>query len=347
MTDHKNITAPKAPRKKKPTLKTIAEASGMAVPTVSRALAGASDISDATKERIRQIADDLGYVPNRAGVRLRTGRTNVISLMMSAEGEMMTQTARLLTSLGIALRDTPFHLNVTPMFPDDDPLKAARYIVDNQTADCVIFNQVQPEDPRAKFFMSRSFPFSTHGRTIWSDAHSYYDFDNAAYAEMAIAELVSRGRQNIVLVAPPLSQNYAHEMISGAKQAAQKFGIKLHVAQQVHSDRFHNDLRDWTSSKLKDDKTIDGFLTASSNSTLAVVAGIEGNGCSVGTECDVVAKEGLHMLKFIRPEIIVVKEDIEATGLFLAKAALQAINQPDLAPLQFLEIPEKFVTLDD
>ncbi len=334
-------------RNKKPTLKTIAEASGMAVPTVSRALAGAPDISEATKERIRQIADDLGYIPNRAGVRLRTGRTNVISLMMSAEGEMMTQTARLLTSIGIALRDTPFHLNVTPMFPDDDPLRAARYIVDNQTADCVIFNQVQPEDPRAKFFMSRKFPFATHGRTIWSDQHSYYDFDNAAYAEMAIAKMVSRGRKNIVLVAPPLSQNYAHEMITGAKRAAESHGIKLHVAQQVHSDRFHKDLRDWTSQKLRDDVTIDGFLTASSNSTLAVVAGIEGNGCSVGTECDVVAKEGLHMLKFIRPEIIVVKEDIEATGVFLSEAAIQAINAPEQAPKQFLEVPEQFVTLDD
>lgn len=332
---------------KKPTLKTIAQASGMAVPTVSRALAGAPDISDATKKRIRDIANELGYVPNRAGVRLRTGRTNVISLMMSAEPEMMTVTAKLLTSIGLALRDTQFHLNVTPVFPDDDPLAAVRYIVENQTADCVIFNQVQTEDPRARYLMDRNFPFATHGRTKWADQHAYFDFDNGVMAEMAVAELGRRGRRNVVLVAPPMDQNYASDMVSGAERAAAEHGLNLHVARRVHSDRFHHELRDWAAGKRRDDPTVDGFICASTNATLAVIAGMESCGCAVGREFDVVAKEGLHMLKFIRPEIIVVQENIEATGAFLAKAAIQAVHQPDLAPMQFLEVPTEFLAQDD
>jgi len=67
------------PAGQKPTLKTIAQMSGLAVPTVSRALNDAPDIGSETKKTIRRIADEIGYVPNRAGVRLRTGRTNVIS----------------------------------------------------------------------------------------------------------------------------------------------------------------------------------------------------------------------------------------------------------------------------
>ena len=70
---------------RKPTLKTIAEISGLAVPTVSRALNDAPDIGTGTKKLVRKIADEIGYIPNRAGVRLRTGRTNVISLIMSTD----------------------------------------------------------------------------------------------------------------------------------------------------------------------------------------------------------------------------------------------------------------------
>ncbi|MEN8896175.1 MAG: LacI family DNA-binding transcriptional regulator [Yoonia sp.] len=73
------------PKDGKPTLKTIALMSGLAVPTVSRALNDAPDIGAKTKELVRKIAADIGYVPNRAGVRLRTGRTNVISLVISTE----------------------------------------------------------------------------------------------------------------------------------------------------------------------------------------------------------------------------------------------------------------------
>ena len=67
----------------KPTLKTISRLSGMAVPTVSRALGDAPDISLETKAKVRRIADKIGYIPNRAGVRLRTGRTYVIALVLS------------------------------------------------------------------------------------------------------------------------------------------------------------------------------------------------------------------------------------------------------------------------
>ena len=108
MPNPKNPTPTGVPQGKKPTLKTISEASGLAVPTMSRALKNAPDISEATKEKVRRIADELGYVPNRAGVRLRTGRTNVISLVMSSENEMMTQTARLLTSIGLGCATRSF-----------------------------------------------------------------------------------------------------------------------------------------------------------------------------------------------------------------------------------------------
>lgn len=113
----------------RPTLKTISEISGFAVQTVSRALGDAPDISAKTKKRVREIADEIGYVPNRAGVRLRTGRTYVISLVLSTEHDILSLTSRLISSIAEGLRDTQYHLVVTPDFPDEDPVKAIRYIV--------------------------------------------------------------------------------------------------------------------------------------------------------------------------------------------------------------------------
>ena len=58
----------------RPTLKTIAYMTGLGVTTVSRALNDAPDIGQATKERVRLVAKQIGYRPNRAGVRLRPAR---------------------------------------------------------------------------------------------------------------------------------------------------------------------------------------------------------------------------------------------------------------------------------
>ena len=48
------------------TLADVARQASVSVATVSRALAGNSQISDATKASVRQVANDLGYVPNVA-----------------------------------------------------------------------------------------------------------------------------------------------------------------------------------------------------------------------------------------------------------------------------------------
>ena len=80
--------------RERPTLKTIARISGLAVATVSRALSDAPDIGRDTKDLVNRIADVIGYVPNRAGLRLRTGRTNVITLVIPAEGDVMNNASK-------------------------------------------------------------------------------------------------------------------------------------------------------------------------------------------------------------------------------------------------------------
>ena len=116
--------------RERPTLKTIARISGLAVATVSRALSDAPDISRDTKDLVNRIADVIGYVPNRAGLRLRTGRTNVITLVIPAEGDVMNNASKLTNSIAEELRGTQFHLNVLPWFPDENPLRPIKYIVE-------------------------------------------------------------------------------------------------------------------------------------------------------------------------------------------------------------------------
>ena len=323
----------------KPTLKTIAQLSGLAVPTVSRALSDAPDIGADTKKLIRKIADDIGYVPNRAGVRLRTGRTNVISLVMSTEHDLMSHTARLIASVAGGLRDTPFHLIVTPFFPDQDPMDPVRYIVETGSADAVIMNQIKPEDPRVAYLMERNFPFATHGRTNWSEKHAYYDYDNEAYGVIAVNGLAARGRKNIFVIAPPTTQNYGQHLIAGVKKSGQANGVNVTIAKGITSDTPSAEVVAHVRQALQDDPLIDAVITASTSSAMAAVAALEQHGAHVGREIDVYSKEAMPFLKLFRADILTVSEQVNNAGEFLAKAAIQAIRKPDVKPMQELEVP--------
>ena len=331
----------------RPTLKTISELSGFAVPTVSRALKDAPDIGADTKATVRRIAREIGYVPNRAGVRLKTGKTNVISLVLSTDHDMMNHTARLISSIAGALHDTPYHMIVTPYFPEEDPLQPVRYIVETGSADAVILNQTEPQDARVAYLMERGFPFATHGRTDWSDRHPYFDFDNDCYARAGVAELVRRGRKRILLIAPPPNQYYARLMIDGARQEAEARGVSMKRLATATSDDGNRAIRAAVHAELQDDPSTDAVLCASPAAAMGTVAALEDLNRTLGRDIDVFAKEAVRFLTLFRPNILAVREDVAKAGEFLARAAMQAINQPELPPLQGLDIPEYHGTSDD
>jgi len=65
-------------------LKDIALHAGVSVMTVSKALRDAPDVSAATKVRIRELAKQMGYVPDTAAQGLRTRATRLLGLVVSS-----------------------------------------------------------------------------------------------------------------------------------------------------------------------------------------------------------------------------------------------------------------------
>ena len=173
------------PLPERPTLRTVADTTGLAITTVSRALNNASDIALSTRERVRQVADELGYVPNRAGRGLRTGRTHTLSLVLSPHVEITGYTAAIISGMSEVCRDAGFELSATPDAPHLDELAVVKSIVQNHRADGIVLSRTLPQDLRVRYLLENNFPFVTHGRTELASAHAAVDFDNELFAELA------------------------------------------------------------------------------------------------------------------------------------------------------------------
>src|SRR5262245_63458640 len=64
------------------TIRELARLSGVSVGTVSRALNGYTDVSDATRDRIVQLAQELDYTPAAAARTLVTERSHVVGVFL-------------------------------------------------------------------------------------------------------------------------------------------------------------------------------------------------------------------------------------------------------------------------
>ncbi|MFN3722088.1 MAG: LacI family transcriptional regulator [Paracoccaceae bacterium] len=332
----------------RPTLKTIAAETGLAVATVSRALKDAPDIGEATKRRVRDTAARLGYRPNRAGVRLRTGKTNVIALVLSTESDVMNHTSQLIYSIANALRGTAYHLIVTPYFPDQDPMDPIRYLVETESADAVILNQTKPDDPRVRYMAERQFPFATHGRTSMGIEHSYYDFDNEAFGAVGVQALAAAGRKRLLLVPPPRTHSYARHMTTGFVQAAGEHGLAFEVLTTATSDSGGAVIEAAVRDHLMHATSRpDGLLCGSTTAAMASVNAAEDLGMVLGRDFDLVAKEAIRFLHRFRREILVVQEDVREAGDFLARAVVAAIESRDSPAKQGLERPRSVDRCDE
>ncbi len=66
-------------RRKRPTLKDVADLAGVSPITVSRAIRGSAPVRAETKLRIDQAIAELGYIPNAAARQLAQGqRTHLV-----------------------------------------------------------------------------------------------------------------------------------------------------------------------------------------------------------------------------------------------------------------------------
>ena len=233
-------------RGKRPTLRSLAAKLGLGVSTVSQALRDSSEIAVETRKRVKLAAEEAGYVPNRAGVRLRTGKTNIISLVLNAEDDGSGFFTNMIYGISDALAGTPYHLVVTP-YSLEDPMEPMRYIAETHSADGIILSRTVPDDPRVRFLSAANIPFVTHGRTDMGLVHSYCDFDNHAYVCEALRLLRQRGRNRAVLFGPPPNLTYARHTLAGFEDGLKAAGPDFDRQKVIDGI---NEMTDYTADGL-------------------------------------------------------------------------------------------------
>ena len=324
----------------KPTLRTIAEMTGLAITTISRALNNAPELSDETRLRVQKIAADIGYVPDRTALRLKTGRTNVISLILDPHDEILGFGQSMVSGITAALRGTSYHLVITPNFRNLTPLDPIRYVVRNKAADGVIFSRTEPDDDRVKLLLEENFPFVSHGRTMSPVPHAFVDYDNTAFAHHAVMRLKARGCRKVTIILPPMRFSFGHHLRDGFMAAVVEAGIDWEILSGATLDNTPDDIRLATIRRLGEQGAPDGFVCTGDASALAVMAGITDAGRVIGRDVQVVAKQTSTIFSQVRPKVDAIFEDTALAGQQMGELLLRRIQGEPAEGLQILQAPE-------
>lgn len=318
---------------KRPTLKTLAEITGLGISTVSQALRDSPAIAEETRRRVKLAAQQAGYRPNRAGVRLRTGKTNVITVVLNPQDEGAGFFADFVFGISNGLAGTAYHLVVTP-YSLEDPMAPIRYIVETASADGVIMSRAQPNDQRARYLHENGIAFAMHGRTELNFPHPYHDYDNEAYAYKAMEILKARGRKRVALLGPPHELSYYVHTNRGFERGLRDFGLEAFPIGSANIDQGLDTIRKLGHELAQAEHGPDGIICSGVTAAVVIAKGMEDGGKCIERDFDVVSKHTTTLIAVTGPKIISIPEDFRTAGYRLAKLLIQSIDGVPAEELQ-------------
>ena len=211
------------------TLKDIALRVNRSITTVSRALAGYSDVSPETIELVRTAAHEMSYVPNTIARRLRNKSTETIGFVIpdSSGGyseaffnEFLAGVSKRASSLG-------YDLLVAVANDKNDELSTYNKLITEGKVDGFILTRTYRNDARVEFLNNTAFPFAMFGRVEHLDAIPYIDEDGEYAMGLIVQHLLQRGHTRIACIGQPQTIMFSHIRLKSVIYHLNQAGISL------------------------------------------------------------------------------------------------------------------------
>ncbi|WP_051343076.1 LacI family DNA-binding transcriptional regulator [Pseudonocardia spinosispora] len=193
-------------------IREVATAAGVSITTVSDTLNGKGRISEATRQRVREAADALGYRPSVYAQGLRGGRSRLLGLVVTKFGFTPWQFTQfpyyshIIDAAVSAAVQRSYAMVVLPTGGGLDQLLAVPF-------DGVFVVDPLRDDEVVARFRRRGVPVIADRANSAPDDHLWVDIDHDRAVTLMCDHLVSQGARNPALVASIGDDGYSHGCI--------------------------------------------------------------------------------------------------------------------------------------
>jgi len=323
-------------------LKDLAQILDLSQTTVSRALNGYPEVSEATRRRVSEAAQLHGYHPNTRAKSLATGRAMAIGhvIPVVTRHEMVNPVfADFIAGAGETYSQNGYDMHLS-IVRDEDEARIYRNLKSKGAVDGIIVHAPRRDDPRIALLSEIGLPFVVHGRATGAKApYSWLDVNNQRAFKRAAEFLLDLGHRRIALINGLEMMDFALRRRAGYEQALAGRGIAPDPA-LMHSGEMteiigHHVARDMLARAAPPT----AFLVSSYILAIGVRRAIEETGLRLGHDISVITHD--DELSYLRngdklPIFTATRSSVREAGLRAARMLLDIIADPGRTPIHEL-----------
>lgn len=309
------------------TIKMIANKCGCSQATVSKALNDAPDISAETKERIRKIADEMGYMPNSAARALKTSRTYSFGVLLE-DATNSGLTHEFFSQILESFKHRSQELGYDISFISDrlggreiSYTEHARY----RNCDGVLIAAVDCNDPMVVELINSGIPVVSVDYIF--DKCGSVQSDNVKGMRDLVQYVYDQGHRKIAFIHGEEAA-VTRQRVASFHRTCRELRLEIpeeYVIPGVFHDPASSGLATRKLLELKDPPTC--ILYPDDISYIGGMNEIERMGLSIPNDVSAAGYDGIRMSQYLRPRLTTLRQDTDRMGRAAAEELARTVEE--------------------
>ncbi|MCR2786091.1 MULTISPECIES: LacI family DNA-binding transcriptional regulator [unclassified Microbacterium] len=222
-------TSSDSPQVRRVTAAEIARRAGVTAATVSYVMNGRPGVSDATRYKILNLAEELGYIPSALSVRLRSRHTRVIGAVLNDIAKSPFHDTEIAGGVIDAARTMGYEVFIANTGRDHSRLKVVLQAMADRGVDGILTTILEEGDADLiRSLRKAHLPYVQITRRLPLVEADFVGTDSETAATDLMDHLIGvHGYRDLVLMGGPQRSSASKEREAGNQRAAETHGVKI------------------------------------------------------------------------------------------------------------------------
>ncbi len=319
----------------KVSLEDVAKALGVSKTLVSLVLndkAKQHGISADTCKRVLEKVAEMNYRPNMAAKGLRTGKSNVLGLIVAdISNPFYSKIARAVED---EARANGYQLLICSSDENEEKeLQLFSLLYSGQQVEGIITSTTLEESDMLGNLTKNGYPLVLIDRVIPKLNIPTVVTDNEKGAQKAVELFLKNGMKRIgMMTISPSHLSSISEREEGYKKALLKSGIEIdkNLIREIPFSAIKTSVKKELESLLSAPHRIDALFTANNNLAVAVIEAINDLGLRIPHDMALISFDDIDLFKLTNPGITAVAQPVEEIGKTAFYLLLDQINKTEI-----------------